>query len=347
MNFDEINIKSLKNKPFVIAEIGCNHQGSLDMAKEMILKAKNSGADAVKFQKRNNKELYSFELYNQVYDNPNSYGKTYGDHREYLEFNKEQYLELIDCAKQNKILFLVTPFDLSSVDFLEDIEIQAYKIASGDLNNIPLQKKIIKTQKTVFLSTGGGNFDDIQRSFTLFKESNINLVVMHCTSSYPTHHTDMNLNVISVLMEKLKNTLIGLSDHENGIDAGPIAYMLGARVFEKHFTLNRGLKGTDQAFSLEPDGLRKFIRNLNRIHEMLGSSNKKLLESEKKPLLKLTKSIVASKNLPLGHIIKNEDINFKSPGGGLPPYEISVLIGKKINTNIDKDMKILRSHLEK
>ncbi len=345
ISFDKVNATYLKNRPFVIAEIGCNHQGSLDMAKDMIFKAKNAGADAVKFQKRNNKALLSNNLYNQIYDNRNSYGKTYGEHREFLEFDKNQYLELIEFAKKQQILFLVTPFDLDSVDFLEDIGVEAYKIASGDLNNIPLQKKIIKTNKTVFLSTGGGTIEDVKRSHNLFSNSNISFVIMHCTSSYPTEISDMNLNVITTLRNEFKDTLIGLSDHENGIDAGPIAYMLGARVFEKHFTLNRGLKGTDQAFSLEPDGLRKFIRNIKRIDEMLGDSNKKLLESEKKPLLKLTKSIYASKNLTKGHTIAELDICCKSPGGGLPPHETDLVIGKKINIDIMKDNMILKEHL--
>ena len=346
MNFDTVNIKNLENKPFIIAEIGCNHQGSLDMAKKMISNAKNAGADAVKFQKRNNKELFSKNLYNQIYDNRNSFGKTYGEHREFLEFDKNQYIELMKYANKKDILFLVTPFDISSVDFLEEINVQAYKIASGDLSNIPLQKRILETKKTVFLSTGGGNIEDIKRSYNLFTQHKINFIIMHCTSSYPTAISDMNLNIITTLKREFRNILIGLSDHENGIDAGPIAYMLGARVFEKHFTLNRGFKGTDQAFSLEPDGLRKFSRNLKRIHEMLGSFDKKLLESEKKPLFKLTKSVVASRNLQKGHIILTKDLVCKSPGGGLPPYQIESLIGKKLNTNISKDEMILKTQIE-
>ncbi len=346
MSFDKVKLDNLRNKPFIIAEIGCNHQGSIEMAKEMIVKAKNAGADAVKFQKRNNKELFSKDLYNQVYDNRNSYGKTYGEHREFLEFNAKQYVELMECAKINQILFLVTPFDLSSIDFLEDLGIEAYKIASGDLNNIPLQKKIIKTRKTVFLSTGGGTLEDIKRSYELFNENKMPLIIMHCTSSYPTEISEMNLKVITTLKNEFKNTLIGLSDHENGIDAGPIAYMLGARVFEKHFTLNRALKGTDQSFSLEPDGLRKFVRNIKRIEKMLGSSDKKLLESEKKPLLKMAKSIVANKDLMKEHIITDQDITFKSPSGGLAPYETNLLIGKKVKNNIKKDSMILLEHLD-
>jgi N-acetylneuraminate synthase/sialic acid synthase len=295
------------SKPFVIAEIGHNHKGSLKIAKEIILAAKNAGADAVKFQKRNNKSLFTEELYNQTYDNKNSYGKTYGEHREFLEFNKKEYLELINFSKKINIFFLCTPFDFESVDFLEEVNVLAYKIASADLKNIPLQTKIAKTKKVIFLSTGGGDYNDIDRAVKNISRINKKICIMHCTASYPAELRDMNLNIITQLKKKYTNYVIGLSDHENGIDAAPIAFILGARVFEKHFTLDRSWKGTDHSFSLEPEGLRKLVRNLNRIDTMLGSPKKRLLESEIKPLLKMSKSIVAARSLKKNHKIIFED----------------------------------------
>jgi sialic acid synthase len=315
---------------FVIAEIGHNHQGSLEKCKAMFKAAKEAGADAVKLQKRNNKTLYMKSLYNETYNSENSYAPTYGEHREFLEFNLDQFKELKQYAAELDIIFFSTAFDFESVDFLEKVDLPIYKIASGDLLNIPLQRKIAQLGKPIILSTGGGTFGDIQRAVDNILKFNKELYVLHCTASYPANVEDMNLRVIPVLREKYPNLVIGLSDHENGIDAASIGYMLGARVFEKHFTLNRSWKGTDQSFSLEPEGMRKLVRNLKRIPVLLGSADKQLLESEKKPLGKMQKSLVAARDLPAGHVITEKDIALKSPGGGLPPYYWDDFIGKTL-----------------
>ena len=215
-------------------------------------------------------------------------------------------------AEKLKIIFFATPFDFSSVNFLEDIGVPCYKMASAELTNIPLQKYIAKTKKMLFLSTGGGNFEDIVRAYKNIKKYNNNLAILHCTASYPADVNDMNLNIIKKL-KKFSKILIGLSDHENGIDAAPLAYMLGARIFEKHFTLNRAWKGTDQSFSLEPQGLKKLVRNLKRIPFILGSNKKKFLKSEKEPIRKMAKSIVAVNDFKKGYKIKYKDLAFKSP----------------------------------
>jgi sialic acid synthase len=332
---------NLKDRAFVIAEIGHNHKGSLEIAKELIKAAKDSGADAVKFQKRNNKELYTEEMFNQPYDHPNSYGATYGIHREALEFNKKQYLALKKYAEKLKIIFFATPFDLSSVDFLESVGVPCYKMASADLTNTPLQKYVAKTKKLIFLSTGGGNFEDIVRAYKNIKKYNNNLAILHCTASYPADVSDMNLNIIKKLKKTFPKNIIGLSDHENGIDAAPLAYMLGARIFEKHFTLNRSWKGTDQSFSLEPQGLKRLVRNLKRIPHILGSNKKKILRSEKEPIRKMAKSIVSLNSLKKGHIIKYKDLAFKSPGGGLKPYELNIILNKKLKVDVQKDEQLL------
>ena len=334
-NFFKQDLKSPIS--FVIAEIGHNHKGSLKIAKELFYEAKKSGASAVKLQKRDNKQLYTDKLYNQIYDHKNSYGETYGKHRDFLEFSYSQYMDLKKFAKKIEINFICTPFDESSVDFLEKINLDAYKIASADLTNTPLQIKIARTKKPIFLSTGGGNYEDIKRAYQTITKINKQLIILHCTASYPAELKDMNLNIITVLKKKFPKNLIGLSDHENGIDAASVAYMLGARVFEKHFTLNRAWKGTDHSFSLEPQGLEKLVRNLKRIPILLGSKEKRLLKSEIRPLRKMQKSIVASKNLKEGSKIKIQDLNFKSPGGGLKPYEYRKILNKKINKNIIKD----------
>ena len=211
---------------FVIAEIGHNHMGDIKEAFNLIESAKKCGADAVKLQKRDNKSLYTKKFYNTLYNNPNSYGRTYGEHREFLEFGKKEYIKLIKFSKKIGIKLFATPFDFKSVKFLEKLRMPFYKIASADLTNTPLQIEVAKTGKPVILSTGGGTFKDIDRAVKNIIKINKKITVLHCTASYPAKIEDMNLSIISKLKKKYKNITIGLSDHENGIDAGVVAYML-------------------------------------------------------------------------------------------------------------------------
>ncbi len=326
-----------KTDPFFIAEIGHNHQGSLEKALNLIKMSKDAGANAVKFQKRNNKKLYTKKFYNSPYDNKNSYGETYGKHREALEFDEIQFNEIKAYAKEIDIDFFATPFDFESIDFLDNLGVPAFKIASADLLNTPLQIEIAKRNKKIFLSTGHGSFDDVKRARDSICKYNSDLIIMHCCASYPPEISDLNLKVIETYKKNFPNHIIGLSDHENGIDAGPIAFLLGARVFEKHVTLNRALKGTDHAFSLEPYGFTKFIRNIKRIPIMLGSEEKKILESEKKPVYKMAKSIVAKRDIKKGEKLDLDNLTFKSPGGGLPPYQFYEIKNKVINKDLKED----------
>jgi N-acetylneuraminate synthase/sialic acid synthase len=325
------------NKHYLIAEIGNNHQGDINQAFELFRKAKSAGADAVKLQKRNNKSLYTKSYYNKKYENENSFGETYGSHREFLEFNETEYKQLKEYASELKIDFFATAFDFESIDFLNKIDLPAIKIASGDLLNTPLQIEISKLNKTVILSTGGGTLDDIKRATDNILKYNNDLIILHCTASYPAEISDINLNIITLLKKEFPKNVIGLSDHENGIDAAPLAYLLGARVFEKHFTLNRALKGTDHAFSLEPHGLEKLVRNLNRVPLLLGSNKKEILPSEKEPIYKMGKSIVAKKPIKKNEKITLDNTTFKSPADGLPPHKIYDIIGKASNVDLDVD----------
>ena len=327
----------MNNKTYIIAEIGNNHQGNLKHALRLVKKAKESGADAVKTQKRDNKSLYTEKFFNKNYNSHNSFGDSYGLHREALELSKRDYEELINYSKDINIDFFATPFDLKSLEFLEQFQLSSYKIASGDITNTILQKEIAKTKKEIFLSTGGANIEDVKRAKENIFKYNENLTILQCTSSYPVKVEDMNLNVLKTYAENFPGIRLGLSDHQNGIDAGPIAYMLGARVFEKHFTLNRSNKGTDNIFSLEPQGLKKFVRNISRIETMLGSSEKKQLNIELDPLIKMRKSLVLSNDKKKGDIINIEDVTIKSPALGLHPYELNKIVGKKINKDLKKD----------
>lgn len=327
---------SRTQKPYIIAEIGNNHQGNLDIALKMIESAKMCGVNAVKFQKRCNKNLFTDLYYGKPYDNPNSFGETYGEHRDNLELDICQILTLKKAAEILGLDFLVTPFDFESLNLLETIDCKFYKIASADIVHSPLIQEICKLNKPIILSTGHAEYKDIDRAYKIFEKYSTQNAILHCTAAYPTPLTDMNLNCIPKLIEKYPKSTIGLSDHENGIGAAPIAYMLGARIFEKHFTLDHAMKGTDNAFSLMPNGMRKLVRNLNRIDEMLGGSEKTRLASEERPVYKMRKSIVYKKKLLMGHKIKMSDLEFRCPGDGLEPYFYEELVGKTLNKDVER-----------
>ena len=325
---------------YVIAEIGHNHQGKLETAKEMFKAAKECGADAVKLQKRNNRELFTRAGYEKPYDNPNSYGATYGEHREFLEFGGIEYKELIDYADEIGVTFFATAFDFSSADFLAKLDMPAFKIASGDLKNIPLLTHIAQFQKPMILSTGGGTMEDVNRAYDAVMPINQQLCILQCTAGYPADFDQLNLSVITTFRERFPNLTIGLSSHDNGIAMAVAAYMLGARVIEKHFTLNHTWKGTDHAFSLEPIGFRKMVRDLERVKVAIGDGVKQTYESEKSPIIKMGKKLVAARDLPAGHSIRREDIALKSPGDGLPPYELTKVIGRVTRQDLKEDDNI-------
>jgi N-acetylneuraminate synthase/sialic acid synthase len=204
----------------------------------------------------------------------------------------------------------------------------AYKIASGDLKTTPLLKYVARIGKPMIVSTGGGSIEDVQRAYDAIMSINPQLCLMQCTASYPVEPQDMNLRVITTYRERFPDVVIGLSDHQNGIAMAMVGYVLGARVIEKHFTLNRAWKGTDHAFSLEPAGMRKLVRDLRRARLALGDGIKKVLPCETKPLFKMGKKLVVARNVPAGHVLTREDVAIKSPNDGLPPYELENVIGK-------------------
>jgi N-acetylneuraminate synthase/sialic acid synthase len=302
--------------------------------------AKECGADAVKLQKRDNRRLYTTEMYYKPYDNPNSFGATYGEHREALEFEEPEYKELQDYAREIGVTMFATAFDYPSADFLAKLDMPAYKIASGDLKSIPLLTHIAKFQKPMILSTGGGTMEDVNRAYDAIMPINQQLCLLQCTAGYPAAFEELNLSVITTFRERFPSTVIGLSSHDNGIAMAVAAYMLGARVVEKHFTLNHTMKGTDHAFSLEPIGFRKMVRDLERVKVATGDGVKRVYETEVSPMVKMGKKICAARDLPQGYTIKAEDIALKSPGGGLPPYEMDKIIGRttRFALKVDDDI---------
>jgi sialic acid synthase len=316
---------------YVIAEVGHNHQGDVEQAKRLIDAAKECGVNAVKLQKRSNRTLYTREFYDQPYDNELSFGRTYGEHREALELGADDYHELLRYAHDVGLTLFATAFDFESADLLAELGVPAFKFASGDLRNTPLQRHVAAFGKPMFLSTGGATMEDVERAVQTILPINDQLCVLQCTAAYPASVEDLNLSVISTFRERFPQLVIGLSDHQNGIAMAIVAYMLGARVIEKHFTLDHALKGRDHAFSLMPEGMRRLVRDLHRVPAALGAAEKRALPLEADPLEKMGKKLVAARELELGHVLTPDDLAIKSPAdGGLPPYERDRLVGRRL-----------------
>jgi N-acetylneuraminate synthase/sialic acid synthase len=254
-----------------------------------------------------------------------------------LEFGEADYRELKAYAREIGVTLFATAFDFGSVDFLAKLEMPAFKVASGDLKNIPLLKYMAQVGQPIILSTGGGSMEDVNRAYDAIMPINPQLCLLQCTAGYPAAFEELNLKVITTFRERFPQTVVGLSSHDNGIAMAVAAYMLGARVVEKHFTLNHTWKGTDHAFSLEPIGFQKMVRDLRRVRVAMGDGVKRVYESEITPMVKMGKQLVAARDLPAGHAIRREDIAIKSPGGGLQPYEIDKVIGRTTRTALKAD----------
>lgn len=332
---------SRKGNPFVICEIGHNHQGNFEKAKKLIDLVSTTGAQCVKFQKKDVENLYIKKMLNSSYDTPDSFALTYGDHKRFLELTENQIWELKLYSEEKGLIFLCTAFDFKSADFLQKIGIQGFKIGSCDVINTPLIKHISSFMKPIFLSTGAATIREIDMAVESIEQFHKNYVLFHCVSAYPCEYTQLNLNFIGKLLCKYPNAVVGYSGHESGILAPSIAYMLGATVFEKHFTDNRANKGTDHKFSLEPIGMKKLVRDLHRINESLGNGQKKLEEWEISARKKLGKSLYVNGNVKKGDLITIENIAIKSPGmEGIPPYELDNIIGKRYNKDLIDEQPI-------
>lgn len=278
---------NIYKKPFVIAEIGCNHKGDIEIAKELIKVAKIfCNADAVKFQKRNNKELLTEQQYNQPHPNPaNAYGETYGLHREYLEFDIKQHAELKAYCEEIGIIYATSVWDLTSAKEIASLHPLFIKIPSACNNNVEMLTWLCQNYKgEIHVSTGMTTKSEIEDLVQLFKDQNRNqdLVLYNCTSGYPVPFEDVCLLDINLLLEKYQDQVkqFGFSGHHLGIAVDIAAYTLGANIIERHYTIDRTWKGTDHAASLEPMGLRKLSRDLNAVHKALTYKKQDILPIE-------------------------------------------------------------------
>lgn len=335
----------VEENPFVIAEVGQNHNGDLDVAREYIRIFAFEGADAVKFQTRNNRYLFSADAYEAPYESENAFAPTYGEHRERLEL-KPEWLPVLkaDCIKYG-VKFMSTPFDEPSLDLLKSVDVDILKVASFDLGNLPLIHRMAALRKPIVMSVGGGKIEQIRSSVEAVLQHHDNLAILHCVSEYPCEFNKLGLDHIETLIREFPNLTIGSSDHFNGILSGPVAYLKGARVFEKHVTLNRASKGTDHSFALEPEGFRKFVRDIKRVRHMLPPKPVDELGKER-VFKKLGKSVVAYEDIPAGDKIGLHHLSGRIFSTQfIPVRDSNQVLGRVAKVNIKKGEPILFDHL--
>jgi len=327
---------------FVIAEIGSNHQGDPDLCEKMIIAAARCGVDAVKLQKRDNEAMFTKTALNAPYQNDLSYGPTYGAHRQHLDwFGQKEFERFKAAAEKHGVLFFATPFEEKSTDFLHDLGVPLWKIASCDVTNLPLIRKVAGYGQPVIVSTGGANSLEMIACMKEIRKFNRNFAILHCISTYPNDDSVLNLRFIDLLREFYPENIIGFSSHHPGIEPLIIARTLGASIFEVHFTLNRGAKGTDHGFSFEPHGLEKAVEDLKRVKIMLGSRVKTVLQAEKQGFIrKMGKGIYLKQALRKGSVIDWPGVVIKSPAGGINPSEIDKVIGKTLLEDLSTGVAI-------
>jgi N,N'-diacetyllegionaminate synthase len=328
------------NKVIVIAEAGVNHNGNYNLAKELALVAKEAGADYVKFQ------TAIPELVISRFAPKADYQLHFTDKEEsQLEMCRAIHLPLSDYkplsqfCNQIGIKFLSTPFDLISIDTLEELNMDFYKIPSGEITNLPYLRKIAHLRKPVILSTGMSSLQEIKESLNVLTSEGLNkdqIIILHCNTEYPTPYEDVNLRAMMQIQNEF-GTKVGYSDHTLGIEVPIAAVALGAVVIEKHFTLDKSMPGPDQKASLDPNELKEMIRAIRNIESAMGNGNKEPSKSEIKNLNIARKSIVASRLIQAGEIFSPENITTKRPGNGISPMNWDTVIGKKAKRSFEPD----------
>ena len=333
-------------KPYIIAEIGVNHEGSMDIAKRLINDAKEGGADAVKFQSYKAETLAS--KHSPAYwDTTKETTKSQFDlFKKHDKFWKNEMEKLMSYCKTIDIEFMSTPFDFESAKFLNEM-MNVFKISSSDITNKPFIEFISSFNKPIILSTGASNLKEVEEAVSWIKSFNIPLSLLHCVLNYPTLDSNANLGMIRALQNAFPNNIIGYSDHTlpGKMKICEMAVMLGARIIEKHFTHDKSLPGNDHYHAMDKDDLMLFNSNMDSLLDILGSFQIQSLDSEKKARLNARRSIVAAKDIPKGKIIDREDLTFKRPAHGISPKFISALIGSCAKEDIKEDDIIIEDHI--
>lgn len=329
---------------YIIAEIGINHNGKLPIAKRLIDVAVESGANAVKFQKRSLRNLYKSD----VLDDPNSDSQGVEiliNILKEVEFDESQYREIKEYCKEKKISFLCTPWDTPSVDFLEKFGVAAYKISSADMTNLPLIDYVSKTKKPIIISTGMSTMDEIERTVNFVKKREIPFVLLHCNSTYPAPIDSLNLSLMDILKTKF-NVPIGYSGHEPGIIPSLAAANMGAVLIERHITLDRTMEGIDQAASLEPNEFKNLVKYIRESEVARGRPIKKMTRGEILQREVLGKSVICSTDIDIGDIFSENNLEVKSPAKGLSAQFFYDILGKRSSRKIKKGQYILVNDLK-
>ena len=342
---------------YIIGEIGQNHNGSVDIAKlltELVarpIKEDDFGIDiqpinAVKLTKRDLSEELSSSQMNRPYDNPNSFGKTYGAHRQFLELSDEAHFEVYKYAKSLGLDFVETLCAKGCLSMLRLFTPDRLKVASRDLTNLPLLEALGETRIPIILSTGMAGKKELDEALAVITKYHDNIAILHCVSQYPTEPDNLNLLTIRYLQKHYGQYTIGFSDHTIGIAAPIVAVGMGAKIIEKHITIDRGMKGTDQKGSLGPDGVRRMVRDIRLAEHWMGTEDLYIDRSVAASKVKLERSIASNKDLEVGHIITEDDIHMLSPGDGFKWSERTQLIGKTLKTAVPKNEIIYPKYLD-
>ena len=326
----------------IIAEAGVNHNGSVDLARKLIDVAKESGADCIKFQTFNSRNLVSHNAQKAEYQRLTTGDSSQQDMLEKLELCYDEFLELKVYCDQVGICFLSTPFDFESINFLNSINMPFWKVPSGEVTNMPYLEAIGKTGKPVLMSTGMCELSEIETAINVLKQSGTSEIkLLHCNTEYPTPFEDVNLKAMQT-MRDVFGVEVGYSDHTKGIEVPIAAVALGATVVEKHFTLDRKMKGPDHEASLEPDELSAMVSSIRHIEKALGTGEKTPSPSEKKNIAVARKSIVAKTKIKAGEILTEDNITVKRPGTGLSPMLWHEVLGTKAVHDFEEDELIER-----
>ena len=339
MKFSYKGIKDF-NMPYVIAEIGANHNGDMGLAKEMIASAKSCGCDAVKFQSWTPESLIAREEYDRNQQYNDSPKKHFGSLKEMVEkyyLRPEQHIELKLYCDNIDIEFCSTPFSIAEADFLETMHVPFYKIASMDINNLGFLEYVARKRKPVILSTGMASLAEIETAVKTVEEAGNNeIILLHCIAIYPPKYEDINLNNITMLRQTFGYP-VGFSDHSIGVSIPLVAVALSSCVIEKHFTLNKDLPGWDHEISADPGEMKTIVQEAKNVTKALGSYRRIVNDAELDKRKKFRRSIVIKKDLVAGHILTDEDITFKRPGTQIPPDQRIHVVGRRLTRALAAD----------
>ena len=335
---------NFNDSTFIIAEIGVNHNGSVELAKKMIKSAGDCGVDAVKFQTFVSEDLVSENAKTAEYQEKNTNENSQLEMLKKLELSYEDFFELKKYAENCGVMFLSSPFDFKSVDLLEKLDVSLYKLGSGELTNFELIDYVLKTNKPLILSTGMATLDEIKETYDFIK-NNDRLVILHCITGYPTSFEEANLNFIKTLQKEL-DVPIGFSDHSPGIELPIAAVALGACVVEKHFTLDKTLEGPDHKASLNPEEFKAMVNAIRNVEVAMGDGIRKFSENEKDIKKVARKSIILNKDIKKGTVLEKEMLSIKRPGTGIGPKYLNEVIGKVANKDLNSSAILQWEDLE-